>query len=308
MSDPCPVGLRGIVTSLNTPFDARNRIDAAGLRAEVGHVHAAGCVGMLVAAVAGEAASLEEDEVRAVVATVVGHAAGRLPAIVSVTHDDQAVRVARAAFAREVGAAGILCQPPAGIDADQRRALLTEVAAAGPELFMLQDLDWAGSGLPLDEIVALFEGIPTFTCLKLETVPAGPKYSAVLDATGGRLHVSGGWAVMQMLEALARGVHAFMPTELEALRVAIARRYVAGDVAGARALFDAHLPIAAFSNQHIAVSIRFHKQLRRARGLFATDACRPPVPAFDAVQQAEADRLIALALRLEEEIEVGEGT
>ena len=55
----------------------------------------------------------------------------------------------------------------------------------------------------------------------------------------------------------------------------------------------------AFSNQHIDVSIRFFKMLRRAHGLFATDRCR--VPPLDAVQRAEADRLVALALGFERE-------
>ena len=47
MSDPCPVGLRGIVPSLNTPFTDADEIDEDGLRREVDHVVAAGCVGIL---------------------------------------------------------------------------------------------------------------------------------------------------------------------------------------------------------------------------------------------------------------------
>jgi 4-hydroxy-tetrahydrodipicolinate synthase len=43
-------------------------------------------------------------------------------------------------------------------------------------------------------------------------VPAGPKYSAVRSVTGGRLHLSGGWAAMQMLDGLARGLDAFIPS------------------------------------------------------------------------------------------------
>ena len=80
-------------------------------------------------------------------------------------------------------------------------------------------------GLPLATIVGLFERVPAFRAIKIETVLAGPKYSAVLEATGGELHVSGGWAVGQMMDALARGVHAFMPTGLEPVYCRIHQLY-----------------------------------------------------------------------------------
>ncbi len=299
MSDPCPVAMRGIVPSLNTPFTADDSIDEAGLRREVDHVVAAGCVGILALAVASESASLTPAEIDRVAAIIVEQAAGRIPVVLSVTADAQAERLRRARLARSLGADGILCQAPAGTDRAGRRDLLGAIADAGPPLLMIQDLDWHGPGLAIEEIVALFETIPAFKCLKVETVPAGPKYSRVLEATGGRLHVSGGWAVSQMLDALARGVHAFMPTCMEPRYVAIHRHYVAGDEAAARRLFEAMLPVLAFSNQHIDVSIRFFKLLRHAHGLFATDRCRPPVPTLDPVQRREAGRLLALALPFE---------
>ena len=299
MSDPCPVGLRGIVPSLNTPFTDADEIDDEGLRREVDHVVAAGCAGILALAVASESASLAPAEIDRAAAIIVEQSARRIPIVLSVTADERAERLRRAVRARTLGADGILCQAPAGGDRAGRLAMLGEVAEAGPPLLMIQDLDWHGPGLAVDEIAELFDRISAFRCLKIETVPAGPKYSKVLEATGGRLHVSGGWAVGQMPDALARGVHAFMPTCMEPLYVAIHRHHAAGEHAEARRLFETMLPILAFSNQHIDVSIRFFKQLRRARGLFATDRCRPPVAHFDAVQQREADRLVALALSLE---------
>jgi hypothetical protein len=49
--------------------------------------------------------------------------------------------------------------------------------------------------------------------------------SELLTATGGRLHVPDGWAVMQMIEALDRGVYACIPTALHAVYVPIYRIY-----------------------------------------------------------------------------------
>ena len=63
------------------------------------------------------------------------------------------------------------------------------------DVLMIQDLEWNGPGLPVATIVRLFEELEPFRCIKVETVPAGSKYSAILAATGGRLNVSAGWAV-----------------------------------------------------------------------------------------------------------------
>jgi dihydrodipicolinate synthase/N-acetylneuraminate lyase len=207
---------------------------------------------------------------------VVDRNAGRIPVILSVTSSDPAERKWRARLAREIGVDIMLCQPASGLAGDDLRRIFSEIVEVGPKSLMIQDLDWQGSGMAIADLLRLQEQIPAFQYLKLETVPAGPKYTAVLKATGGRLHVSGGWALSQMIDALDRGVHAFMPTELEPLWVAIYRLHRGGQVDASRRLFEGVLPIVAFSNQHIDVSIRFFKQLRR--GLAAELVAAAGVP------------------------------
>ena len=289
--------MRGIVPSLNTPFDAAGSVDLAGVRRLVDHCVDSNCAGFLCLAVASEASSLTAEEIRAVAETAVTHAAGRIAVIVSVSEETQAGRLARARHAAAIGADGILCQPPPG-GAAERRVMLAQIAEAGPDFLMIQDLDWTGPGLPLAEVADLFEAVPRFASLKIEVAPAGPKYSQVLAATNGRLHVCGGWAVLQMIDALRRGVHAFMPTCMEQVYVEIHRRFQAGDEAGARRLHGEILPVLAFSNQHIATSIRFFKLQRQAEGVFATGVCRPPIPPFDAAQEHESKILLAHAAAL----------
>jgi dihydrodipicolinate synthase/N-acetylneuraminate lyase len=136
----------------------------------------------------------------------------------------------------------------------------------------------------------------------VEVVPAGRKYSELLAATGGRLHVSGGWAVMQMIEALDRGVHAFMPTALHAVYVRIYRLYATGDRQGARDLFERLLPILAFANQHLDISIHFFKGLLHAHGIYATPSVRRPILPFDDAHARLAQELIARACALEAEL------
>src|SRR5260221_9731802 len=85
--------------------------------------------------------------------------------------------------------------------------------------------------------------LEAFRCIKVETVPAGSKYSAIKEATGDRLNISAGWAVPQLIEALDRGIHAVTPGGLHWVIVEVVRRYLAGDRPAARALFDRLLPI-----------------------------------------------------------------
>jgi len=162
---------------------------------------------------------------------------------------------------------------------------------------MVQDLDWSGSGLAIDEIVNLSNKVEKFTWLKIETPQAGQKYSEVLKATDGALNVCGGWAVTQLLDAMARGVQAFIPTAMEPVYVSIYRLYTNGHTDAARTLFNRALPILNFSNQHIDISIRFFKELRKAEGLFDTAACRINA-SFDDVQQREAAHALKLAISL----------
>lgn len=59
---------------------------------------------------------------------------------------------------------------------------------------MLQDLDWQGPGLAPTLIARLAERVPALAAVKVETAPAGPKYTALRSVVGDRLHLSGGWA------------------------------------------------------------------------------------------------------------------
>ena len=175
---------------------------------------------------------------------------------------------------------------------------LQELACHAPDIVMVQDLDWTGGGLSLDDIGYLFENVKKFCWLKIETQQAGPKYSAVKELTNGALNVCGGWAVTQLMDAMARGLDAFIPTGMERVYVEIFRKYQSGDHSSARRLFERVLPILNFSNQRIDTSIRFFKQLRQAEEIFETANCRSENAKFDAVQEAEAGVALASAMEL----------
>ena len=294
--------MRGIVPSLNTPFDMEGAVDHASLRRLVDHTVQAGCGGMLGLAVAGEHTTLTQTEKMHFVEVAVDANAGRIPLIISVTDPVPSASLELAKMAMGAGATGICVQLPIEFDRQRKLGFLQDLSLYAPDILMVQDLDWISDGLALDEIIYLFEKISAFSWLKIETQKAGLKYSAVLEATGGALNVCGGWAVTQLMDAMARGVNAFIPTGLERVYVAINRLYQSDDIDAARILFERVLPVLNFSNQNIDTSIRFFKLLRKSEGLFDTEMCRLTSPEFDEFQKAEADHAMQVALTLMREL------
>lgn len=166
-------------------------------------------------------------------------------------------------------------------------------------MIMLQDWNPTGYGLPDELILGLFENVPAFRCLKIETVPAGVKYTRILELTKGRLNVSGGWAVTQMIEGLKRGVHAFMPTGMHRIYTEIYRLFKEGKTGEAEKLFYEILPVLAFSNQHLDISIHFFKQLLYRQGIYPTPNVREPILPFDSMHQEIAEKWIDRIIQLE---------
>lgn len=291
--------LFGIATVLNTPFDRTGKIDTDALRKNVRYALNAEVAGFLVPAMAAEVYKLSAAERIAMLDTVLQEVNGRVPVIAGAGETDPARAAELLRQYLALGCKEVLFQIPYQNE-QQFRSDFLRLAELQPEVIMLQDWDAGGYGLPDELILRLFDEVPAFRCLKVETIPAGVKYSRILELTAGRLHVSGGWAVSQMMEGLKRGVHAFMPTGLHYTYTRIYREYVAGNHTLAGQLFSELLPILSFSNQHLDISIHFFKQLLFRQGVYPTPDLRSPFLPFDEVHQQIADKLIRQAIALEE--------
>lgn len=307
--------LRGVVVSLNTPFDAEGRVDFVSLERLVEWHLRCGAVGFLTPARAAEVEALTLPERLALIERVRDQVKGRAELIACATStsadgagrsgDDGSLnRVDTRAIAEAaavLGCEGVLAEIPPALREDPEGLIhvVEELAAAGPPMVMIQDLDWGRSGIPVALIAEAFARVPAFRCLKVEVVPAGPKYTAVLEATGGRLHVSGGWAADQMIEALDRGVDVFMPTAMTGIYDRIYRAHERGDRETARRWFQRILPVLAFTRQHLDVSIQFYKRLFHHRGLFETAASRARTVGYDAFHARYGEELIELLDEIE---------
>jgi len=283
--------LQGVIPSMNTPFDVSGQFDADSFRLELDVIQQAGCPGVLMLAAAGEGQHLSLEEFSHVLETAASKEGFTLPVMVSISANDQSERLARAERAVDAGADAVLVSIPEVSAQEQRLDLLGAVVEKSPATVALQDFDPHGEGLSVDDLVDLVNNLPSVKMLKIETLPAGPKFSALQEKLGDSIRLSGGWTVLQLMDALDRDIDAFIPTEMEEAYVAIWNLHRAGAAAEARLLWEKLLPIIAFSNQSLGVSIRMFKEFRVSRGTFSTSMCRIPEPTLDRFQQAEVDRL-----------------
>jgi 4-hydroxy-tetrahydrodipicolinate synthase len=291
--------LKGIVTVLNTPFTNGDAIDYDALKINVNQALEAGVAGFLVPAMASEVYKLSEIERLKMVETVLEAVGGQVHVIAGAGETDllKSKKILRSYL--DLGCENVLFQIPFKNEV-QFRTHFMELAELNPEMIMLQDWDATGYGLADELICDLFENVPAFRCLKIETVPAGIKYSRILELTEGKLNISGGWAVSQMTEGLRRGVHAFMPTGMHYIYTSIYKLYKDGHKEKSEEMFRKILPVLAFSNQHLDISIHFFKRLLFRQGIYPTPNVREPILPFDKLHQEIADSHIELIVQLEE--------
>ena len=106
-----------------------------------------------------------------------------------------------------------------------------------------------------------------------------------------------------MIEALDRGVDAFMPTILHDVYGKIYSLHKTGNRETSKQLFEKLLPIISFSHQHPDISIHFNKRLMFNQKIFSTPNVRQPILSFDENHKKIADELIEQAVEISENID-----
>ena len=296
----------GIIPVVQTPFSPEGSIDWTSLGRLVDDAIEAGAAGLLAPVVASEVAYLTVPERKAILRFLATHIQGRVPLIVGASSDDPEICRDMVQVADEINAtAWLVAVPQSHYQAlDRVVPFFRDVTRESSLPLIIQDLQFGGPGLPIPLISELREQIACFQGIKIETVPSGPKYSAIREALDPDFHIAGGWAIPQMIEALDRGVDAMIP-ESSMVRVyyAIQRLYELGKRDEALKWFRRLLPVLVFTNQELAISIAFFKRLLVRKGLFATDKLRIPGFIWDAYNQRIADELIELYLDLDSQIQ-----
>ncbi|MFI4912826.1 MAG: dihydrodipicolinate synthase family protein [Sedimentisphaeraceae bacterium JB056] len=296
--------IRGIVSVLQMPFDDSGNIDINSLDRLIEDAVDGGVDGFLAPVVASEVAFLTVDERKDVISHVASKSKGRAAFIAGASDSDIDNCRKIAEWSISSGADAVLVAVPFEMykDPDEIPVFFENFADLEIPL-IIQDFEINGPGMDMPTILRLKEMLPNLAGLKIETAPAGPKYTAVREEFGDNFFIAGGWAVPQFIEALDRGVDAMIP-ESSMVRIYkhVQKLYDAERREDATVLFRKMLPILAFTNQELANSVAFFKRLLVKKGIFANSNMRMSPPWWDEYSERISHELIELYLGLEEDV------
>ncbi len=294
---------RGIISILQTAFTSTGELDLESQVRLVEDAVDAGADALICTGVAGEVAYLSLEERLLLLRTTMSAIAGRVPLIAGVSDRDAGLVRTLIGWAENNRLAACMLAVPQDLykAPSQIVPYFQKVLEGASVPVMLQDFQIDGSGMDPGILSELADKLPVIKGIKVETMPAGPKYTAVKRTLGRDFHVSGGWAVPQFIEAMDRGVDAMIP---ESAMVRVYKRlfsvYEQGDRKQAVSLFRSLLPVLSFTNQEVGNSIKFFKLLLVRKGIFSSSSMRCPEPEWDEISYSTAEELIELYLEIEE--------
>ena len=198
----------------------------------------------------------------------------------------------------DLGAAGVMIAPPAGLKGDD--AIVTYFQncadAIGDVPFALQDFPQAnGVFIPVSVIERVIAACPTCVMLKHEDWPGLDKITAVRarEKFGmRRLSILSGNCGVFLPEELARGVDGAMTGyAYPEMLVEVCALMAAGRRDEAHDRFDIHLPLVRYEQQPGA-GLAVRKYVLWRRGALASDAQRKPGSRVSRETAAEIDFLM----------------
>jgi 4-hydroxy-tetrahydrodipicolinate synthase len=291
---------KGVYVIAPTPFHADGRIDEASTDRMTDFFLEAGCEGMTILGVMGEAPKLDQAESLEISRRIIRRA-GAARIIVGVSAPGFAAMRALARGSMEAGAAGVMIAPPSTLRTDDQIVTYyaQAVAAIGADVpFVLQDY-------PLLFTVQMTPGVirrivqdnPSCVMLKHEDWPGLEKISTLRGYTAE--------GAMRPISILCGNGGLFLDFEMERgadgamtgyafpdMLVDLVRLSAAGQRDAAHDLFDAHLPLIRYEQQ-FGLGLAVRKYVLRRRGIIASDAQRAPGGRLSATAVAEVEYLLA---------------
>lgn len=297
---------RGVYVIAPTPFHPDGRIDEASTDRMTDFFLEAGCTGITVLGMMGEAQKLDAQEALDVAARVIARA-GDVPVVVGVSAPGFAAMRALARSVMERGAAGVMIAPPSTLRGDdQIVAYYAQAAEAiGADVpFVIQDYPLSTQVVMTPAIIArIVRDNPSCVMLKHEDWPGLEKISALrrMQAEGQLRPLSilcgnGGVFLDFEMERGADGAmtgYAFPDMLVDVVRLSgEGRRDEAHD------LFDAHLPLIRYEQQP-GVGLAVRKYVLTRRGVIASETQRKPGSSLTDKARAEVDYLLSRVARVD---------
>jgi 4-hydroxy-tetrahydrodipicolinate synthase len=291
---------KGVYVIAPTPFHDDGRIDEASTDRMTDFFLEAGCEGMTILGVMGEAPKLDQAESLEISRRIIKRA-GDAKIIVGVSAPGFAAMRALARGSMEAGAAGVMIAPPSTLRTDDQIVTYYRqaVQAIGDDVpFVLQDY-------PLLFQVQMTPGVirriiqenSSCVMLKHEDWPGLEKISTLrgYTAEGSMRPISilcgnGGLFLDFEMERGADG--AMTGYAFPDMLVDLVRLSAAGERDAAHDLFDAHLPLIRYEQQ-FGIGLAVRKYVLRRRGTIGSDAQRAPGGKLTAKAVAEVEYLLA---------------
>ncbi len=200
--------MRGIFPILVTPFDEQERVDVDSLRNLVDFTIAAGVHGLGIA-LGSEIQKLTDPEREQVIGVVVDQARGRVPVVVNTGAQASMPAVAYSRQAEALGAAAVMCLPPALASASEQRAYFRSISDAVRVPVFIQDTQVTPvPGRLMRQIADESEHV---RYAKVESSPQPAQVLAAVQASDGVLTIFGGAGGTYLIEELRRGAVGTMP-------------------------------------------------------------------------------------------------
>jgi dihydrodipicolinate synthase/N-acetylneuraminate lyase len=263
--------LHGIIPIVYTPFDAAGRIDEEDLARLVEYLIAAGVHGLAAVGGASECHKLTIPERMRLAELTMAATRGRVPVIVGTSATNTTESVELSHHAEAIGARAVFLTPPL-FGAVTPAALEYHYGAVAHAItipIMVQD---AQVSVPPQLIARLAATIPAIRYVKEEApTETGHRISEIGHLCPDLTVLSGG---ARLLDDLARGAHGAIPGSLGCADLSAAyNRFVAGNLAAARAAFDRFTPLSYWRQPFPLLGT---KEVLRRLGIFKAAHLREP--------------------------------
>lgn len=287
--------MKGVYIVAQTPFDERGNVDLDSIDTLVDFYRQHGASGFTVLGVSGEAGKLSAEEARQVAQRYI-KCAGELPVVIGVSNPSLAQLSAFSREAMDLGAAGVMIAPPAGLQTDE------DLLGYFAEVFrriegtptVLQDFPFASKvAMSVPLIHELIERHAEIQLIKEEDLPCLNKITRLREGGGRRVAILTGNNAMYLPLELQRGADGPMAGfSYPEMLSQVYELHQSGKVDEADDLFDIYLPLLRYEAMGFW-GVCARKEVMRRRGAIRHATMRTPGPRLSANDLAEIDRLVA---------------
>ncbi|MDB5501935.1 MAG: dihydrodipicolinate synthase family protein [Tardiphaga sp.] len=289
-----------------TPFHDDGRVDDASIDRLTDFYAEAGCDGITVLGIMGEAPKLEAAEAQAVATRFVKRSKS-MQIIVGVSSPGFAAMRSLARASMDAGAAGVMIAPPPTLRTDDQITSYFKQAIEA----IGDDIPWVLQDYPLTLTVVMTPAVirkiimdsKSCVMLKHEDWPGLEKITTLRgfqkDGSLRELSILTGNGGVFLDFEMERGADGAMTGyAFPELLVDVVRLQKQGERDKAHDLFDAHLPLIRYEQQ-LGIGLAVRKYVLQKRGVIASAAQRKPGPTITATAKAEIDYLLSRVARFD---------